>query len=421
MKIRVAIPSVEEIEVVIRGDAKVEDLKKLACKKLGIEPEHTGLLVEGQRLDPRMRIGELSARAIVKITVDYLWARHLILWGKKGQRRLRQANVLIVGAGAIGNEVAKNLAMLGIGRIGVVDNDLVELSNTSRMVFFERKAVGRPKAEVLAQTITRRFPSTKAVAYNCNLESIQLTAYLNADVIVCGLDNVVSRIFLATIGLRYGIPIVDGGIQGYRARVQTYLPTKSACLACVYPREQYAQLAKLRNRCDPPADEVKIPSLSTTNSLVSSVQTQEILKLIVGYSTFVQTGNWTKEPLEPGEPMPGVWFADLRYGRYAVVSLTKNPRCMVCGENGLGSEPARKIEIPIEHLGRSAKSANKAILDLLPSRCEDMQVWRLGAKVRPTGSKVRNAGLAKVRAGDFLQVIFKSRPDRYEELIAKVI
>jgi len=417
MKIRASIPSVEEVEVEASRSLTVKDLTNLVCKKLGIEPEYSRLLAEGRPLNPKLKIGQLDLSE-AKLIVDYVWARHLILWGKDGQRRLREANILMIGAGAIGNEVAKNLAMLGVGRLTFVDFDVVELSNTSRMIFFDRGNVGKSKAEAIAHAIMKKYPHTKVTAYHSKLEDIPLSAYLEADAIVCGLDNVLSRVYLSTIGTRYLIPIVDGGILGYQARVQTYIPSHSPCLACVLPRGQYGQLAGLKNPCDAPIEDAKIPSLPTTTSLVSAVQTQEVLKLIVGYPIFRQKGTW---PQETGEPISGVWIADLRFGKYATMPLNRSEKCMVCGAEGVGRENVKRVEVPIRKLGDSTAALKKAILKLLPKEYGDLQISKIGTEQDSRVIDATKMSRSGIRVGDFLQVTFKSGPERYEDLIVKLV
>jgi molybdopterin/thiamine biosynthesis adenylyltransferase len=415
MRIRAVLPSVKEFEVNVPDSMTVEDLKAVISKKLGIEPKFTRLILGNRSLDPRLKLKRLNRPE--KIIVDHLWARHMILWGGEGQRRIREANVLLVGAGAIGNEVAKNLAMLGIGRIGIVDSDIIELSNTSRMVFFDRNSVGRPKADALADAIKRKYPHTCTDAYQSKLENIPLATYLNADVIACGLDNALSRIFLSTVGSKYGIPIVDGGMLGYQARVQTYVPSKSPCLACIFPRAQYGQITSLKNPCDPSVEEAKIPSLPTTTSLVSAVQTHELLKLIVGYDKFLKDGTW---PQETGAPTSGVWIADLRYGKHLTMPLERNEKCVVCGKDGVGRESVRRVEIPLGTFRRSRSFLRKEILKFIPQRAEDLEISRI--KMERSKTRVERKGLPRrVRQGDFLQVTFKSTSDTYGEMIVRLV
>jgi len=112
MRVRASLPSYKEIEVELNSGKTVGELKQLLCSRLGIEPELTKLLLHNEALSEKSRISKLK-EIDTPLVIDYLWARHLILWGPEGQRRIRSSSVLIAGAGAIGNEVAKNLAMLG--------------------------------------------------------------------------------------------------------------------------------------------------------------------------------------------------------------------------------------------------------------------------------------------------------------------
>ena len=140
MRIQASMPGYKQIEVDLNPAKKISDLKKVACRKLGIEPELTRLLQNGVQLRETSPISQLKTSKKT-IIIDYLWARQLLVWGADGQRKLRTARVLLAGAGAIGNEAAKNLAMLGIGKILIVDLDHVEMSNVSRMIFFHPKAL----------------------------------------------------------------------------------------------------------------------------------------------------------------------------------------------------------------------------------------------------------------------------------------
>jgi molybdopterin/thiamine biosynthesis adenylyltransferase len=324
----------------------------------------------------------------------------------------------MVGAGAVGNEVAKNLAMLGLGRLTIVDFDVIELSNTSRMIFFDRRNVGQSKVRVLAKAVMTKYPLTKVVTYESRLEDIPLTAYLEADAIVCGLDNMASRIYLSAIAAKHLVPIVDAGILGYQARIQTYVPPKSPCLACVLPKGQYGQLAGLKNPCDPPIEEGKVASLPTTTSLVSSIQAQEVLKLIIGYPTFCNKGVW---PQETGEPLSGVWIADLRFGKFATMPLTKNEKCVVCGKDGMGKDVVRRVDVSLSEMKDSTTTLRKSIVGLLPEKYEDLQISEIG-KERSTalveGKRISRSG---IRIGGFLQVTFKCEPDKYQDMIVRLV
>jgi len=417
MKVRAHIPSVEEVEVYVPRDLKIENLKQTICRRLKIEPEFTRLLLNGKILDERKKLSQFDTRS-KKIEVDYLWSRHLILWGKRGQAKIRNSSILIAGAGALGNEIAKNLAMLGVMRLIIVDYDVVELSNVSRMIFFDRSDAGKSKAKVLAQKLHRKFPRTEIVAYDCALEDIPLGTFLESDVIICGLDNVASRIFLASISRKYSIPMVDGGIIGYQARVQVYVPPDAPCPICPLPSSQYAHLIGLRNPCDAPVEEAKTPSLPTTISFVSSLQTQEALKLILGYKEFMESKTW---PQQVGEPLKGVLIADLKYNRYSNLDLHRNETCIVCGKEGVGKDLVQKIEIPFKSLRNSASRLRKLVSRQLGEDVEELQLFKinLGELIKiDYGTKLSVYSMGK---DDVVQAIFKKKPDEYKEAIVRFL
>ena len=292
------------------------------------------------------------------VTVDYLWARHLLVWGLEGQRRIRNSSVLLAGAGAIGNEVAKNLAMLGVGQMLIVDRDTVELSNVSRMVFFEQSDLGKNKAEVLAKNIHRKYPYVQTAAFRGDLERLPLKFYLDSDAIICGLDNVVSRIFLTQICRKYSIPLVDGGITGLTGRIHVYIPPNDACPVCMFPPNQYSKIAGLRNPCDAPLEQEAAPSFSTTISLVSSILAQETIKLVLGTEEYRSNATW---PQSSGQPLRAVLFLDLRNNRYTPMDLKRGEKCLVCGKEGTTKEPAQRVDIPIGTVSSSKEDLEKNI------------------------------------------------------------
>lgn len=415
MKVKARIPSVKEVEVDVPRTSDVAALKQAVCDKLGIEPTLTKLLLDGKILGEKMRLSKIDLTS-KKLTIDYFWARQLILWGNQGQSKLRNSTVLIAGAGALGNEVGKNLAMLGVKRLKIVDYDIVELSNVSRMVFFDRSSVGKPKAEVLAEALMKKYPYVEALAYNAALENLPLNVFLDVDAIVCGLDNVVSRMFLTSISRKYQIPMVDGGILGYQARVQVYVPPDAPCPACALPRSQYAQLVGLKNPCDAPVEDAKTPSLPTTISLVSAIQTQETLKILIGCQHFLKKGKW---PKSTGEPLKGIWFADLNFNKYSVVEMRRNPDCMVCGKDGLVKDTVPRIKIPLSQLKNSTTMLEKRARSILKAS-EELELFKLAEDESKKISPGRKLIDYKIRQGDFIQAII-GKGDEYKEAILRLV
>jgi len=413
LKVTARIPSVTEVEVEVTPKTTVAKLRRRLCSKLGLEEELTRLLLDGKPLKEDWPVSKLKLES-KKLEIDYFWSRQMILWGKEGQARLREAAVLIAGAGAIGNEAVKNLAMLGVRRFTIVDYDTVEVSNLSRMLFFDKADSGRLKSDVLAKKLHHKYPHLEITAVQGRLERLPLNVFLKSDIIVSGLDNFASRAFLSSISRRYLIPLVDGGIAGYQCRVQSYVPPDDPCPICPIAISQYGRLVGLRNPCDAPIEEGKIPSLSTTISLVASIQTQEVAKIIIGYKDFLKTGKW---PETTGRPIEGIWLADLKYNKYSVLKLAKNKNCMVCGEYGESRDTVKRIEIPLGEMALP-ESRNRFLRDLFPDS-EELLLFKLqhgGIVKMDDGSP----GKDSLKKGDYILVTLKRKGGEYSEAIARL-
>ncbi len=415
MKIKAVIPSFKEIEIDVQKNSKLIDLKKKLCKKIGIEPDLTKLLLEGNVLDEEKRISD-SLKELSKLEIDYLWSRQLIMWGIKGQKRIRNSTVFIAGAGALGNEVAKNLAMLGIKRLIIIDNDKVELSNINRMIFFEREDVGKSKAKVLAEKIYKRFPYVEVWASEQTLEDILPRYYLKSDLIMSCLDNILSRIFLTVTSRKYCIPLIDSGISGNQARVQTYIPSSDSCPICPFSIDRYGQFIGLKNPCDAPLEEIKIPSYPTTISLASSIQTQEAIKILIGYDDFKEKKEWSKEL---GNPLEGIWLADLSYNKYSIIEVKKNKNCIVCGKNGISKELVQFFDFPIEKSKNSTTELIKNIEKFSTIKLDEIYISNQAGKLKKI---VKNRKLSEydITKDECIQAILKSG-DEYKEIIIKII
>ena len=156
MKITARIPSIKEITVDVPSNITVAELKRILCERLKIEQDLTKLLANGIPLQENQKVSKIKLKS-KKLEIDYLWSRQLILWGEDGQAKLGKSNVLIAGAGAIANEAAKNLAMLGIRNFTIIDYDKVEVSNLSRMVFFDKSDAGKPKSKVEPKNVREKL------------------------------------------------------------------------------------------------------------------------------------------------------------------------------------------------------------------------------------------------------------------------
>jgi molybdopterin/thiamine biosynthesis adenylyltransferase len=412
MRLKASLPSYKQIEVELAPNKTVEDLKQIVCAKLGIEPELTKLLLRGKSLSERTRVNSISS-STDPIIVDYLWARHLVVWGAEGQSSVRSASVLLAGAGAIGNEVAKNLAMLGIGRLFIADRDKVELSNVSRMIFFELGDVGKNKAEVLARNIHQKYPFVETVAYRGDLEKMPLKFYLDSDVLVCGLDNVVSRIYLTQIARKYSIPMVDGGITGLDGRVHVYTPPDDACPICMFPPNQYSQIVGLRNPCDAPVQEEAVPSFASSISLVSSILAQETVKIVLGLNHYRESGKW---PEKSGQPLRRVLFMDLKNNRFTPLELKRGERCYVCGKDGTAKDIVPRDELSLSKLKGDPR---RAVREATHAGDAPLRVFVENSAGERSLGNVAKTGKV-LHMGDYLRILIEDKNGEMHESILRL-
>ncbi|MFX0023197.1 MAG: ThiF family adenylyltransferase [Candidatus Hermodarchaeota archaeon] len=148
------------------------------------------------------------------------------------QKLVKNSRVLIVGVGGLGCEIAKNLAMLGVGQLDLIDLDIIEHSNLNRQVLFTGAKLGEPKAIVAARKLKEINPNIIVNGYHTSLERLNPAFYLAADVVVGGLDSMNARLNLNAQCIRFKKPLVDGGVSGYHGHVYTIFPYKNACYEC---------------------------------------------------------------------------------------------------------------------------------------------------------------------------------------------
>lgn len=202
------------------------------------------------------------------------------------QSRLRDARVLVIGAGALGNEAIKNLAMLGVGNIVVVDMDRIEESNLSRSVLFRASDEGRYKAVTAAGAARQIYPGLNAIAVTENvLGGVGLGYFRWAQVVVGALDNREARVFVNQACAQVGRPWIDGGIDVLNGIVRGFAPPASACYECTMGQADWDLLAKRRS-CSLLARRAMsdggTPTTPTTASVVGAIQAQEVVKQLHG-------------------------------------------------------------------------------------------------------------------------------------------
>ncbi len=199
------------------------------------------------------------------------------------QTKVSSAHVMVVGCGALGNEVIKNLALFGVGHLVLVDFDRVEFSNLTRSVLFSNSDIDRYKVEVIAESVKRINPNIKVttivgnICYNVGLGLIR-----QMNVVVGCLDNRWARYSLNRLCMRAGVPWVDGGINALEGVAKVFIPGKN-CYACTLEPAAYKELkrgtscavAVKRN-----VESGRVPTTPVVASIIGAVQAQEAMKLI---------------------------------------------------------------------------------------------------------------------------------------------
>jgi len=233
-----------------------------------------------------------------RVDDDDRYARlRLIPWWD--QQRLRDARALVVGAGALGNEVLKNLALVGVGHLVIVDFDVVEPANLARSVLFRARDRGRRKAEVAAEAVRELNPDLQVTAIPGNvLTAVGLGVFRDADVVIGCLDNREARLWVNRACWKVNRPWVDGAIQELNGVVKVFTPPDSPCYECGMTENDY-RLINLRYSCPLLRQEDlaagRVPTVPTIAALIGGLQAQEALKLmhgipVVGGEAFVFNG-----------------------------------------------------------------------------------------------------------------------------------
>ncbi len=174
------------------------------------------------------------------------YSRHLLLpeVGAEGQQKLLDAKVLLLGAGGLGSPVALYLAAAGVGTLGIVDNDEVDVSNLQRQVIHSSERIGVPKVDSAEQTITALNPDVKVEKYTVRLGPENIMEILPGyDIVVDGLDNFPTRYLLNDASVRLRIPVVSAAILGFEGQLSVFKPYDGPCYRCLFPVPPPAELA----------------------------------------------------------------------------------------------------------------------------------------------------------------------------------
>lgn len=254
------------------------------------------------------------------------------------QTKVSNATVIVIGVGATGNELVKDLALIGIGKIIIIDYDIIEKSNLNRCVLFnmKRDIEGKYKVDIVRDAIKILNPEVKIVSYKKKLNEIDKDLYKQSDVICSCLDNIEARIEANNYSYYHGIPFIDSGIDEYFGSLQTvYSEVKDApCLQCGISDKDLDLMWK-KFSCT--GQEIqsengettrKIATIITTTSIIAGLQSQEVLKFILGIDYFRDKSKWD---LQIGEPLIG---KQLNYNgltnKLKTIKKLKDPQCWTC-------------------------------------------------------------------------------------------
>jgi sulfur-carrier protein adenylyltransferase/sulfurtransferase len=237
------------------------------------------------------------------------YSRHLLLpeVGMDGQQKLLDARVLLLGAGGLGSPAALYLAAAGVGTLGIVDNDEVDLSNLQRQVIHSSERIGVPKVDSAEQTINALNPDVKVEKYPVRLGADNIVEIISGyDVIVDGLDNFPTRYLLNDASVRLRIPVVSAAILGFEGQLSVFKPYDGPCYRCLFPVPPPAELAP---SCG--ANGV----LGVLPGTMGLLQATEVIKLILG----------------EGDPLIGrLLMYDALAATVTEVKVRRDPDCPIC-------------------------------------------------------------------------------------------
>jgi adenylyltransferase/sulfurtransferase len=257
---------------------------------------------------------EPAATRLPELTTDDLsrYSRHLILpeVGMEGQRRLKAARVLCVGAGGLGSPLALYLTAAGIGTLGLVDFDVVDASNLQRQIIHFTKDIGRKKLDSAVEKLTALNPAIRIVKHETMLTSANALEILkDYDIVADGTDNFPTRYLVNDACVLTGKPNVYGAVFRFEGQASVFATEQGPCYRCVYPEPPTPGQA-------PNCAESGV--LGILPGLVGMIQATEVIKLILG----------------KGESLIGrLLLIDVLAMRFRELQLRKNPECPVCGSH----------------------------------------------------------------------------------------
>jgi molybdopterin/thiamine biosynthesis adenylyltransferase/rhodanese-related sulfurtransferase len=237
------------------------------------------------------------------------YSRHMLVpeIGAEGQQKLLDAKVLLLGAGGLGSPTALYLAAAGVGTIGIVDDDVVDLSNLQRQVIHTTDRIGTPKVDSAEMTMNALNPDVNVVKYQTRIDASNIMEIIEGyDVIVDGVDNFPTRYLLNDASVRLKIPVVSASILGFDGQLAVFAPYEGPCYRCLYPVPPPAELAP---SCG--ANGV----LGVLPGTMGLLQATEVIKLVTG----------------AGEPLIGrLLLYEALGATFTELKVRRDPECAIC-------------------------------------------------------------------------------------------
>jgi adenylyltransferase/sulfurtransferase len=210
------------------------------------------------------------------------------------QEKLRDAKVLVIGAGALGNEILKNLALLGIGSVFVADLDRIAESNLSRSILFRSADLDKPKAQVAAEAAASIYPDIRAQWFHGDvIYGLGLGVFDWADAVIGGLDNREARLYVCRACWKVNRPFLDGATEHLSGLVRVFVPPDGACYECTMSASDWELLKERRGCFGMQASGLPsaiIPTTPVTASVIAALQCQELVKLLHGFPSLAGHG-----------------------------------------------------------------------------------------------------------------------------------
>ncbi len=232
------------------------------------------------------------------------YSRQIHLIGRDGQEKLASSSVAVIGVGGLGSAASIYLVAAGIGRLFIIDDGLVELSNLQRQILYTVDDVGKPKVFVAKERLEKLNPNTEIIPIKGKFTMEKADEILSqVDLAIDALDNWETRIILDKAAWRHGKPYIHAGVHGFYGQLTVLVPGKTPCLRCIFPS---------KTRTEQP-----IPVFSTTPGVLGVLEANEALKLLLG----------------KGEPlMNKILIYDGLIGLFEIVEINISPNCPVCIE-----------------------------------------------------------------------------------------